>query len=260
MQIKYSTSLLTMPSTWINIRRNPFFSYRGHPTFTVVLGPYKPCTTVYIIARLKYGTTTRHLGIFSISTSCPCDPCICIGEPHFTTFEGMCFDFNSDCSYILSQTLQPDAHDFELTANLVSIGGGLSVIESADIVADNHIIYLLEDGTIEIDSQMCDGTAFVVDDLTVAVEIIDQYTQVVFSLTEGWWVLWIKNAKTGHNEIRFEIEDYSPLVGKQRGMLGPKYAANATHTFEGFIKKNGDTTHNIQEFCLSWQVINSCPT
>ncbi|XP_006823334.1 uncharacterized protein LOC102809435 [Saccoglossus kowalevskii] len=259
MQIKYSTSLATMPNTWINVARNPYFSFMGYPTFTIALGPFVPCTTVYIVARLRYGLKTRHLGMFSISTSCPCDPCICIGDPHYSDFGDKKFDFNRPCSYVLSTTIQPSNHSLTLIAKH-SVGRPSVSIESATIEADGHTVVLEEDGSITIENEPCNGSAFVCPDLTVAVETIDQYTQMLFSLTEKWWILWKKNPHTNRNEIQFEIEDDSPLVGKQTGMLGPKFADNENHPFQGFIMKNGSITFDAIEHGNSWEVSGSCPS
>ncbi|XP_002730949.1 uncharacterized protein LOC100374453 [Saccoglossus kowalevskii] len=258
MQIKYSTDLANMPPTWTDINQFPV-DYFGSPSWITNIGPFKPCTTVHISVQLEKNGDTAYLGNFSTSTDCPCDCTSCIGEPHYTTFENIRFDFNGPCSYILTDTCLQASHSLKMIVKHVFVKANVESIESATVIADGHTLDLLDDGSIQVDGVLVSDTTFITNDGNVQVQVLSQYVKAIFSVTAKWWILWIKNSQTKRNEIRFEIKDNSVLVEKQCGMLGPKYLDKTQHPFLGFIMPNGAITNDATEHGNSWVVLGSCP-
>nr|XP_002740879.1 PREDICTED: uncharacterized protein LOC100376693 [Saccoglossus kowalevskii] len=258
MFIKVYTDPNLIPNDWTAISQNMFFRFMGHPTFTITIGPYDPCTTVTIITELVKIGEKKKLGSFSVETDCPCKSGNGHGDPHYTTFQQKSITFDGPCSYILTDTCQEAEHSLKLVVKHESVSASVRRIESANVYADGHVVNLMSNGDISVDGQLCTGTTCMIDDLTVGSSTFSQRTKIIFSLTGKWWIEWSSNPKTHRNSLDVDINSDSILIGKMCGLLGPKYPPSESHAFKGYELPDGRVTMDSDVLGNSWVQEGSC--
>nr|XP_006816035.1 PREDICTED: IgGFc-binding protein-like [Saccoglossus kowalevskii] len=260
LDIKSYTDPKHIPNKWTVVYKNPVFSFLGSTTFTMAFGPYEPCTTTYIQSQLRKPKCSKAVGSFSLQTDCPCDPGCGQGDPHYERFDNHRIQYSGPCSYILAQTCKESSYKMKVVAKhgevVKSSQNGARRIESAEITAQGNTIILNDKGII-LNGVKVDG-ANITADASAGIQLINNSTHIIFSISGDWWIEWMKVRQNGNHRLIVGIHKNSTLIGNLCGLLGNKLPDNQTEDFKGFQMANGAYTHDVNELGDSWVVTGSC--
>ncbi|XP_006814319.1 uncharacterized protein LOC102804404 [Saccoglossus kowalevskii] len=178
-------------------------------------------------------------------------------DPHFTTFDGVKYNFQGLCTYILTQdctsTMNPS---FRITADFRGKYSELRAkpltrIETVNIyVGGKLLLRILKNNAFLIKGNLFTNSTAVIGNEEGTVNIIDEHMYV-----ELWYprvsLIWTKTIRG----INIDLKDPA-MRGKVCGLLG-NYNGDPN---DDFMKPNGQilSKNDIYELGESWMVPESC--
>ncbi|XP_006820721.1 BMP-binding endothelial regulator protein-like [Saccoglossus kowalevskii] len=190
------------------------------------------------------------------SGSVPLDCGSVTKDPHVTTFDGLKYNFNGNCSYTLTKSCDSGIHpSFEITADFRARNRSYPYKPVTFMVAFNvtsngrQLIRINEDDTVLIQGKLVTPPSAEIGNGEGYVDVeqngINIYLKKpALSLT---WERRIHGLNIGFNDIN--------LRGKVCGLLGN----DDGNPHNDFTLPNGRRTFHSEEFGNSWLIPDSCP-
>ncbi|XP_035824040.1 SCO-spondin-like [Aplysia californica] len=170
-----------------------------------------------------------------------CDKvCSASGDPHYTTFDGVRFDFMGMCSYYMVKN-----SEFDIIVNNVRCGhGGSSCTKSVTIDIDGSLVNLDKNHQLVVDGREVSSLPFARPGIQVSM-VSSLFMQA--KLYNGITVLW-------DGRTRAYIKAPPSMMNKTRGLCG---------TYDGkqsndFITPQGIKEYNTNLFGNQWKTDRHC--
>ncbi|XP_077867181.1 BMP-binding endothelial regulator protein-like [Saccoglossus kowalevskii] len=193
------------------------------------------------------------------TSKCKCDPgwtgnCCYkkdgsdVRDPHIRTFDGLKYDFQGNCSYVLVQDCIHKNPDFVIIAKHRSTkmrhGRHYAVVHGANILVGNDYVKLLQGREVLVNGVISSNKYMnLSSNLVIFTTDIEVRVKVMQSLEVVW---------DGDRNLHVSIS--SKMSGKVCGLLGD----DDNDDTDDFIKPDGTMAQTIEEFGNSWLVPGSC--
>ncbi|XP_002738189.1 kielin/chordin-like protein [Saccoglossus kowalevskii] len=218
-------------------------------------------TEVEVASDFKPDNNTQYTFQYTSSTgvsssSQPVDCGSVEKDPHVTTFDGLKYNFNGNCSYTLTKSCDSGIHpSFEVTADFRARNRSYPYKPVTFMVAFNvisngrQLIRINEDDTVLIKGQPMTPPSAEIGNDEGYVDVEQNRIQIhlkepALSLT---WERRIHGLNIGFNDIN--------LRGKVCGLLGN----DDGNPHNDFTLPDGRRTFHSEEFGNSWVIPDSCP-
>lgn len=204
-------------------------------------------------------TSTPAGGTDNLTFDFPTKSCQIFGDPHFNSFDGLGYDFNGQCDYVLAMDCEMGT--WFIYGRLRPCGGG-TCLESVTVYYNNQIIELQRGWLINHLSEKISPKNFrdkiiAVGD-TFRVRFDGRFLHVEFMLAHYTNQYGQDEAKTVKIvwDGYMSVEIHSPHTGATCGICGN----NDGLKVPAFYMRWGGTTENAEEFGDSWKIdrYNEC--
>ncbi|XP_070569411.1 BMP-binding endothelial regulator protein-like [Ptychodera flava] len=235
----------------------PYIGDTSNVAFRVFFDGLRPCQhiTVITVIRNKDSSVTE-TKVSRVSTECPCKDGTGKGDPHYTTFDRVHFNFNGNCTYLLAEDCVNKTKTFQIFARHgfpsgISSRRVVQVIAAVNEDGKRHVVSIKHNGVCRIDGRIVKFSDQSSYPSSVTYKRSDSGIHYVWPVRSDWWL--------EYNPAKFRVEvgfhASSSLRGKVCGLLGN----NNGDKSDDLKKRDGSMAANFDELGDHFAVPGSCP-